>query len=135
MPRGLKQKPIRQQGPLVGTRELSAGAGAESTLSIPKPKKDSLRVLFFGGCGEIGKNMYGLEYNDEILLLDCGMKFATEDTLGVDFLVPNIQYLEDRKDQIKGLVISHAHLDHIGGIPVILEPNRQPSDFFTASQC
>ena len=126
LPRGLRQKPIRQQGPLIGTRELSAGSETESTLAIPKPEKNGIRVLFFGGCGEIGKNMYGLECNDEILLLDCGMKFATEDTLGVDFLVPNVRYLEERKEQIKALVISHAHLDHIGGIPVILDRIGNP---------
>ncbi|MDE0243643.1 MAG: ribonuclease J [Candidatus Kaiserbacteria bacterium] len=129
LPRGLRQKPIRQQGPLVGTRELSVSGDVSSTLDIPKPEKGAVRVLFFGGCGEIGKNMYGLECNGEILLLDCGMKFATEDTLGVDFLVPNIQYLEERKDMIKGLVISHAHLDHIGGIPVVLDRIGNPPIF------
>lgn len=129
LPRGLKQKPLRQQGPLIGTRELSTGNQTESTLAIPKPKKDGVRVLFFGGCGEIGKNMYGLECNDEIVILDCGMKFSTEDTLGVDFLVPNIQYLEERKDMVKGLIISHAHLDHIGGIPIILNRVGNPTIF------
>ena len=81
------------------------------------------------GVGEIGKNMYGIEYEDEILLLDCGMKFAQEDTPGIDFVIPNIQYLEERKEKIKGLVISHAHLDHIGGISVIIDRIGNPPIF------
>ena len=85
VPRGLYQKPIRRQGGLVGSRKLTTGFEAESTLNIPKQEKESIRILFFGGVGEIGKNMYGIEYEDEIVLLDCGMKFAQEDTPGIDF--------------------------------------------------
>ena len=129
VPRGLYQKPIRRQGGLVGSRELTTGFNAESTHNIPQQEKGSIRILFFGGVGEIGKNMYGIEYEDEILLLDCGMKFAQEDTPGIDFVAPNIQYLEERKEKIKGLVISHAHLDHIGGISVIIERIGNPPIF------
>ena len=129
VPRGLYQKPIRRQGGLVGSRELTTGFEAESTLNIPQQEKEGVRILFFGGVGEIGKNMYGIEYEDEIVLLDCGMKFAQEDTPGVDFLVPNIQYLEERKEKIKGLVISHAHLDHIGGISVVVDRIGNPPVF------
>ena len=128
--RGLHQKPVRRKGGLVGSRELTTGFNAESTLNIPQQEKGSVRVLFFGGVGEIGKNMYGIEYEDEIILLDCGMKFSDEaKTPGIDFLVPNIQYLEERKEKIKGLVISHAHLDHIGGIAVIIGRIGNPPIF------
>ena len=127
--RGLYQKPIRRQGGLIGSRELTTGFDAESTLTIPRQEKDAVRVLFFGGVGEIGKNMYGIEYEDEIILLDCGMKFAQNDTPGIDFIVPNIQYLEERKEKIKGLVISHAHLDHIGGISVVMNRIGNPPLF------
>ena len=129
VPRGLYQKPIRRQGGLVGSRELTTGFDAESTLNIPQQEKGSIRILFFGGVGEIGKNMYGIEYEDEILLLDCGMKFAQDDTPGIDFVAPNIQYLEERKEKIKGLVISHAHLDHIGGISVVINRIGNPPVF------
>ena len=128
-PRGLYQKPIRRQGGLVGSRELTTRFEAESTLNIPQQKKGVIRILFFGGVGEIGKNMYGIEYEDEILLLDCGMKFAQDDTPGIDFVIPNIQYLEERKEKIKGLVISHAHLDHIGGISVVMDKIGNPPIF------
>ena len=129
VPRGLHQKSIRRQGGLVGSRTLTSGFDAESTLNIPQQEKGSIRVLFFGGVGEIGKNMYGIEYEDEIILLDCGMKFAQDDTPGIDFLVPNIQYLEERKEKIKGLIISHAHLDHVGGISVIVGRIGNPPIF------
>ena len=129
VPRGLYQKAIRRQGGLVGSRKLTTGFDAESTLNIPQQEKESIRILFFGGVGEIGKNMYGIEYEDEILLLDCGMKFAQDDTPGVDFVAPNIQYLEERKEKIKGLVISHAHLDHIGGISIIIGRIGNPPIF------
>ena len=129
VPSGLYQKPIRRQGGLIGSRELTSGYAAESTLNIPRQEKGAVRVLFFGGVGEIGKNMYGIEYEDDILLLDCGMKFAQNDTPGIDFIVPNIQYLEERKEKIKGLVISHAHLDHVGGISVIMNRIGNPPLF------
>ena len=130
VPQGLYQKPIRRQGSLIGSRELTTGFDAESTLNIPKQEKGAVRVLVFGGVGEIGKNMYGIEYEDDILLLDCGMKFAKEgDTPGISFLVPNVQYLEERKDKIRGLVISHAHLDHIGGISILMDKIGNPPVF------
>ena len=129
VPRGLYQKAIRRQGGLVGSRKLTTGFDTESTLNIPQQEKESIRILFFGGVGEIGKNMYGIEYKDEIILLDCGMKFAQDDTPGIDFVIPNIQYLEERKEKIKGLIISHAHLDHIGGISVAIERIGNPPIF------
>ena len=129
VPSGLYQKPLRRQGGLIGSRELTSSFDAESTLNIPRQEKGGVRVLFFGGVGEIGKNMYGIEYEDEIVLLDCGMKFAQNDTPGIDFIVPNIQYLEERKEKIKGLVISHAHLDHIGGISVVMNRIGNPPIF------
>ena len=129
VPSGLYQKPIRRQGGLIGSRELTTGFDAESTLNIPQQEKGGIRVLFFGGVGEIGKNMYGIEYEDDIILLDCGMKFAQNDTPGIDFIVPNVQYLEERKEKIRGLVISHAHLDHVGGISVVMNRIGNPPIF------
>ena len=130
VPRGLYQKPIRRQGGLIGSRELTTSFDATSTLTIPRQEKGAVRVLVFGGVGEIGKNMYGIEYEDDIILLDCGMKFAKEgDTPGIDFLVPNVQYLEERKEKIRGLVISHAHLDHIGGISILMDKIGNPPIF------
>ena len=125
--KGLQQKPIRRQGTPIGSRELTNNFDTDSTLNIPEKEKGSIRMLVFGGVGEIGKNMFALEYDDQILILDCGMHFGSLDLPGIDFTVPNIKYLEERKDKIVGMIISHAHLDHIGGISVLYSKLGRPT--------
>ena len=90
-------------------------------------KYNPLSVLFLGGVGEIGKNLTAIKYGEEILIVDCGSTFPTLDTPGVDLIVPDFSYLEENKDKIVGLVVTHGHEDHIGGIPFLLEkiPNIQ----------
>ncbi|MEI7620225.1 MAG: ribonuclease J [Candidatus Falkowbacteria bacterium] len=80
----------------------------------------SLRVMALGGLEEVGRNMMLIEYNKEIIIVDMGLQFPEEDMLGIDYIIPNISYLEDKKDWIKGVVITHGHYDHIGGIPHIM---------------
>jgi ribonuclease J len=79
-----------------------------------------LRILPLGGIGEIGKNMTVFEYGDEILIIDCGLMFPEEEMFGVDFVVPDITYLKDRRHMVKAFLITHAHEDHVGGLPYIL---------------
>jgi ribonuclease J len=81
---------------------------------------DILRILPLGGIGEIGKNMTVFEYGDEIVIVDCGLMFPEEEMFGVDFVVPDIKYLKDRRHMVKAFLITHAHEDHVGGLPFIL---------------
>src|SRR3989344_4204381 len=84
------------------------------------PINDALRIIPLGGVEEIGKNMTVIEYGNDIIIVDAGIQFSDPETPGVDYILPNIKYLEDRKDRIRALVITHGHLDHIGGIPYLI---------------
>ncbi len=80
-----------------------------------------LRVIPLGGLGEIGMNCMVLEYEDEILVIDCGLLFSDLDHFGVEFIIPDFTYLRERKEKIKGIVITHGHEDHIGAIPFAIK--------------
>ena len=89
----------------------------------PKKQKNkkALRVMFLGGVGEIGKNMMALEYGDDIIIIDSGATFPSQDEMpGVDLVVPDITYLVQNKNKIKGILITHGHEDHIGAIPYVI---------------
>jgi ribonuclease J len=82
--------------------------------------KNRLRVIPLGGSGEVGRNMWVLEYGEEIVLLDCGVMFPEAEMLGVDLVLPDITYLREQKDKIQAILLTHGHEDHIGAIPHLL---------------
>src|SRR3989339_1848943 len=93
---------------------------------IPPPEKGVVRIIPLGGVEEIGKNMTAIEIDDDIVVIDAGMHFSNEETPGVDYVIPNTTYLEERKEKIKALIITHGHLDHIGGVPLVLSRIGNP---------
>ncbi|HIU99683.1 MAG TPA: ribonuclease J [Candidatus Stercoripulliclostridium merdipullorum] len=90
-------------------------------------KKSKLKLIFLGGVGEIGKNMYALEYGDHILVVDSGMSFPDSELMpGIDYVIPDYNYLVANKSKIRGIVLTHGHEDHIGALPFLLKEIEAP---------
>jgi ribonuclease J len=105
-----------------GDRQAPQG----SVMQVKSDPKNTLRVIPLGGIEEVGENMTILEYGDDILVIDMGLGFPDETMPGIDYIIPNTKYLEDNKKRIKGVIITHGHLDHIGAIPYILPKIGDP---------
>ncbi len=113
MTRSLRQKGMRRKSDNVIPQKRPHDV-------IPKLAEGNIRIVPLGGVEEIGRNMMAIEYGEDIIVVDCGIQFTDDETPGVDYILPNTKYLEERKDRIRALVITHGHLDHIGGIPYII---------------
>jgi len=93
---------------------------------------ETVKFIALGGLEEIGRNMMLFEYGDEIIIIDAGLQFPEETTPGIDFIIPNVSYLEKNKKKIKALIITHGHYDHIGAIPYIIEKIGNPTIYATS---
>ncbi|MBR0426668.1 MAG: ribonuclease J [Clostridia bacterium] len=105
------------------TRTTRTRSNDEEQFGFKRPK---LRIIPLGGLHEIGKNITVFEYGDEMIAVDCGLSFPEDDMLGVDLVIPDITYILNNKEKFKGLVITHGHEDHIGGIPYFLKQLNVP---------
>ena len=86
----------------------------------------ALKVIFLGGVGEIGKNMTALEYGNDIMIIDCGVTFPSDDMPGVDLVIPDVTYLSVNRERVRGIVLTHGHEDHIGALPYVLKELNVP---------
>lgn len=117
-PKGFQQKKGGKQ--TYKSRNGSAKKYRKNTVEIP------LRIAFLGGLNEVGKNMTLYEYKDEMFLVDCGLAFPDPEMLGVDLVIPDFSYVQNNADKIKGIIITHGHEDHIGGLAYLLKTLNIP---------
>lgn len=117
-PSGSARSPHRNSGrPTRGPRTFNHVVNTQqATPSRPAPK-DRLRIAVLGGCEEVGRNCTMIEYGDDIVIIDMGLQFPEEDMPGIDYIIPNMAYFKGKEKNIRGVVITHGHYDHIGAIP------------------
>ena len=117
---GARMNVMRKESTRGGGRRPSPARPLVNTKGdeiIPPLAPDSIRIIPLGGVEEIGRNMTAIEYGDDIVVIDIGFQFKDENTPGIDYILPNTRYLEERQSKIRAVLITHGHLDHIGGIP------------------
>jgi len=115
-------------------RKIEKGVKSVAPKKAPKATeilKGKLKIIPIGGLDEVGKNMTAIEYENDIIVIDMGFEFPSEDLFGVDYVIPDISYLEENKKRIKGIFFTHGHLDHIGGVPYILPELDYPPIYAT----
>ncbi len=116
-------------------RKTEEKANKSRRIVIKPDGTSNLKIIALGGLDEIGKNITVFQYEDEIIVDDCGLEFPDDDMLGVDLVIPDVSYLEQNKDKIKGIFITHGHEDHIGSLPYVIEQLGFPTIYATRLTC
>ena len=134
---GTGRRPSRSRGRFQNKRRGNNAPALQHRLTTtdnrapqlpPITDEDTVRIIPLGGCEEIGRNMTAVETEDDLIIFDIGFQFVSEasNAPGVNYILPNTQYIEERKDKVRALVVTHGHLDHIGGIPFVMERIGNP---------
>lgn len=140
MQRRPQRSPFSRRRPFSGEPRPSGAGGSLRGGPRTEPRrhqasvslgKGALRLIPLGGFEEVGRNMMVLEYENDRIIIDIGVRFAEEDTPGIDFIIPNISYLRGKENTIRGIFITHGHLDHMGAIPFLIAPLRNPPIYTT----
>ena len=117
---------------MINKNQRVPSENSRNELIVPKKhgavrgSEQNLKIIPLGGCEEVGRNMTCFEYGNDIVILDMGMQFPEEDMPGIDYVIPNVEYLKGKEKNIRGVVFSHGHLDHIGAAPILLKKLGNP---------
>ena len=115
-----------KNGSAVSEKKMSRQTAAKAAVGEKGENKPKVKIIPLGGLEQIGMNITAFEYEDTIVVVDCGLAFPTDDMLGIDLVIPDVTYLEKNIDKVKGFVITHGHEDHIGALPYILQKINVP---------